>query len=78
MQSEIALGFTLCKLVETELELGEIKQAHALLQKIRHSAATFRRHVDEPDFIPPHQFEEVRAEVARLESRLLALESRRE
>lgn len=77
MRSQIALGFTFCKLAETELQLGEFRQRDILMQKMRRVTQTVRRHLAEPNYIPPGEVEELRSEIARLESRILDVEKRR-
>jgi|SRR5215470_1690065 len=52
VQSQLALGLTLCKMAKTEINFGEIEQARKIMSKVRHSSDTIRYHLAEPDHLP--------------------------
>ena len=74
IQSQLALGCTLCELAETEIRIGDVAIAQRLVGKVRHSAETIRFHLDEPEHVPETNVD-LRGDLSRLENRLNRLEA---
>jgi len=74
IQSQLALGSTLCELAETEIRLGEVAIAQRVVGKVRHSAETIRFHLDEPEHVPKTNVD-LRGDLSQLENRLNRLEA---
>lgn len=75
IQSQIDLGFTLCRVTETELAYYHLHTAHELLQKVRQTCSTIRRHLSEHSHVPPDTLEKVYARLEQLERRVDSLDS---
>lgn len=69
IQSQLALGSTLCELAETEMRLGDFPIARNLVRKVRHSAETIRFHLNEKDYVPETNVD-LFGYLSELESRL--------
>jgi len=78
IRSQIALSLTFCSIAESQLKLGYTDQTRKVLEKLQRFAATIRRHLDEPDHVPSNHIETVRTELDVLESKILALEERKQ
>jgi hypothetical protein len=70
IQAQLSLAFTLCTLAKTEIEYCHIDQAQKLFEKVRHTARTVRRHLDEPGHVLPDQLDSCTNELMRLEARI--------
>ena len=76
IQSQIAIGLTLCNIAKSELQNGHADHAHEMVEKLRRHAQTIDRHVNEPKHVPDDEIGKLRIELAQLESAILALEER--
>ena len=74
IQSQLALGCTLCELAETEIRIGDVAIAQRLVGKVRHSAETIRFHLDEPEHLPETNVD-LRTDLSQLENPLNRLEA---
>jgi BMFP domain-containing protein YqiC len=75
IQSQLALGSTLCELAETEIRIGELDAAQKLAAKLRYSADTIRFQLDEPHYVPETSVD-LRGQLSQLEMRLENIEAR--
>jgi hypothetical protein len=76
IQSQLGIGFTFCRIVETEIREGKIDEARKLIQKTRRAAQLIRGHLDEPDHVPPDQVNAAREVLRKLEARIADVTAR--
>lgn len=69
IECELALGFTLCAMAETEIRYGEFAQANKIVDKVRKAANSIRIHLDEPNYVPADSTAELLKQLAQLETR---------
>jgi hypothetical protein len=75
MRSQIVTGLTFCRVAETELAYGRADITHGILEKLRKLCETLRRHLSEPNHVPPNEVDKLETELAQLDSRV-AIEER--
>lgn len=75
IESQLALGFTLCALAETEIRYGRPGEALKLVNKLWHHAQTIRTHLDEPDHLPGTAISDIRQQLTKLTERTAEIES---
>ena len=73
MRSQIAIGLTFCSVAESDLQNGCADHVHELVDKLRKMTGSMRRHLNEPNHMPPNEVEKPETELAQLETRILAL-----
>ena len=75
IQSQLALGCTLCEFAETVIRLRDVITAQKVVGRVRHSAETIRFHLDEPGHLPETDID-LRGHLWQLETRLEKIEAR--
>ena len=70
IQSQLALGFTLCTLAETQIRIGQFAEARRIVDKVEQSAETIRFHIDEPNHVPKDSIEDLHKHLTQLEIRV--------
>jgi hypothetical protein len=76
IRSQIAIALTFCSIAGSQLRSGHAEHLDALLEKLQNFIKTVAKHLDKPEYVPSHEVEKLRPELARLELRILALEER--
>lgn len=76
VESQLALGFTLCAIAETEIQYSRRDEAIKVVNKVRHHAETIGFHIDEPDHLPPAVISGLQKQLAQLKERTKEIESR--
>ena len=51
IQTKLSLALTFCSVAETELDYGRVAQAQKLLQIVRESVGSVKRHLDKPKYL---------------------------
>ena len=72
----IELGFTLCRVVETEYLAGEKTLARRVLERVRRQHEFICEHVEMPNFVLPSLLPELRKRLSELENRIRLLDVR--
>ena len=75
IDTQLATGFTLCRLVETQLSYGHTAEALALLQRIAECGQRIERHLDETSYVPDHEQPVLRYKLEQLRSELLRIKA---
>ena len=57
IESQLALGATLCSLAETEIVYSRIAEARRIIEKVQHSVESIRYHLDEPNHSTGSRFD---------------------
>ena len=76
MRSQISLGLTLCRIMETEWKYGHVDKAQEIGRKLRKLTETVDRHLNEENYVPPNDIDKLRQELLRLETTISATEER--
>jgi len=76
IRAQLSAAITFRRMVDVELDLGRSDIAHTLLRKIQFIAEKIRAHLDEPNHVPPNQLDQLRGELAGLESEIHKTEQR--
>jgi hypothetical protein len=74
MRSQLAFGFTLCRLAETSLLFGHDNHAHQALASVRKLCDTLQHHLNERNYVPPNEAEKLRTELVQLGYTVSAVE----
>ncbi len=76
IKAQLSTGFTLCELAERDLSNRRPDNAHQTVERVRHTIETIRQHLDEPNYVSPNSLSELRGQLAQMEKRVLAVQSR--
>ncbi len=76
IKAQLSTAVTLCALAEGDISKRKIDQAHLVVESVRHTIDSVRRHLDEPNHVSPSSLPEVRDQLAKLEKRVLSIEAR--
>ena len=74
IESQLALGFTLCAVAETEIRYSCLDEAIKVINKVRHHAETIRFHVNEKNHLPATAIPRLRKELTQLNRRVEEIE----
>lgn len=74
IRSQLALGFTFCRIAQAEFEYGHVDQANVVLGQLRKLVQTVRRHLNEPFHVLADEVGKIQVELAALEIRIVAVE----
>ena len=75
VESQLALGFTLCAIAETEIRYSRPDEAIKVINKVRHHAKTIGFHIDEPNHLPRTAVPELSKQLTLLTRRNEKIES---
>ncbi len=76
IKAQLSAAVTLCALAEGDITYRRIDNAHLVIERVRHTVDSVRRHLDEPNHVSPSSLPEVRGQLAQVEKRVLALQGR--
>ncbi len=74
IQTQLAVGLTLCAMAEIEIIHGEMDEARKLVERLLHSTEVIRFHLDEPNHVPPSSLPDLRNQLAQLKNRIRNVE----
>lgn len=74
VESQLALGFTLCAIAETEIRYSRPDEAMKVVNRLRHHAETISFHIDEPNHLPNAAVPDLRKQVTELKKRTEEIE----
>ncbi len=76
IKAQLSAAVTLCALAEGDISNRRIDNAHLVIERVRHTINSVRQHLDEPNQVSPSSLPEVRDQLAQMQERVLALQSR--
>ena len=69
IESQLALGMTLCAVAETDISFGRLGEVYRILSKLGQAIKTFHLHINEPNHVPQGSVVDLRKKLAQLEDR---------
>src|SRR5215469_3305479 len=74
IESQLALGFVLCTLAETEMRYRHFAEARKIVDKMRHATESIRVHLDERD-VPKNAMTDLWQRLTQVASRVQQVEA---
>lgn len=75
IECQLALGFTLCEIAETEIRYQRPDEAMNVVNRLLHHAETLSFHVNEPNHVPRAAISSLREQLLRLKARTEEIDS---
>ena len=73
IESQLALGMTLCAVAETEMRWGRLERVDEILDKLRKSGERIHLHLSEPGHVPQGSTTDLRKQLKQLEERVIEI-----